>query len=340
MKNLMVICPHPSDGTSWYRGVGPFSVLAKQIHDLNLVFTGPEYNWDHIRCADVIFMQRPFSPEHLQLAEKVNACNTPLWLDYDDDLFAVPTDNPSFGIYNQEAVQRQIGQIAARADVITVTTEALKAKLQPLNKNIYVVPNALDDMHLGYRRPRTKRNKLCFWRGSATHERDLMGVAGEIVDTANMEEFKEWMWQFLNYNPWFITEQMPKERTLCSGGLSPEQYFRFLEELNPALQIVPLADNAFNRSKSNIAWIEGMFTGSAVIAPNIPEFKQPGVLTYDTKEEFQTTLRDCLSGKHDLEALNNAGWNHVKANYLLTHVNQKRAKILESLYRRETGFKS
>jgi O-antigen biosynthesis protein len=341
MKNLMVVCPHPDDGTSWYRGVGPMSALTKQVQDLNLIFCGESYNWSQIFVADVVFMQRPFSGEHLQLAAKINACHVPLWIDYDDDLFSVPSDNPAHGVYAQESTQKNVAQLCARADVITVTTEALKNKLQPLNKNVIIVPNAIDDFRLCYRKPRiSPRHKLIMWRGSATHERDLMSLMDEIIEVSRMEEFADWKWQFLNYNPWFLTEQMPKERTIVSGGLSPEQFFRFLEEMNHAIQIVPLVDHAFNRSKSNIAWVEGTFAGAAVLAPDLEEWKKPGCTVYGSPDEFKTNLIDLMRGKLDREKLNDTSWTHIRQNLTLSSVNQKRAKIFESLYRRDFGFKT
>ncbi len=108
-----------------------------------------------------------------------------------------------------------------------------------------------------------------------------------------------------------------------------------IHRLQPAIMIVPLVDNDFNRAKSNIAWLEGCFAGAAVIAPDFPEFQRPGVLNYSSPEQFGDVLGNAMIGNYDLKKLSEDGWAHIRKYELLTHRNQIRVNALKDLLNRE-----
>jgi hypothetical protein len=88
----------------------------------------------------------------------------------------------------------------------------------------------------------------------------------------------------------------------------------------------------FNRSKSNIAYLEAVISGAIPIVPNILEFNQPGALPYETQDEFYASLREAISmNETDHLYFANLGLNNVKENYNLDTVNLKRKEILLSL---------
>lgn len=328
--------PNRDDATSLYRAMGPFGRLSKSM-ELSLVFP-PEVSWSTVAMVDVMFLQRPFTANHVVMAERARSSRVPLWIDYDDDLFAVPPENPTYGVYSHESTQKQVAKICAMADVITVSTETLKEKLKRLNKNIIVVPNALDDWLLEKRLPRREpREQLVFWRGTSTHQKDLMEVSGELYEVATSEAAQKWSWQFMGYNPFWISERMGKN-CIISDALDPLNYLQYLDKLSPALMVVPLTFNDFNRAKSNIAWLEGSYAGAAVIAPDMPEFRRPGCMTYKNSEEFQAILAMCIAGKYNLTEKNETSWNHIRRHLTLTQVNPLREQILKSLTSRKRGF--
>jgi hypothetical protein len=60
------------------------------------------------------------------------------------------------------------------------------------------------------------------------------------------------------------------------------------------VHIVPLRDNAFNRCRSNLAWIEATCAGAVVIAPDWEEWRRPGIMNYTDAEGFRRTLRGVM----------------------------------------------
>lgn len=333
--SLFVSIPNTADATSFYRGIGPLSLLRKQMPELNLIFA-PDLNWPTVSMLDAAFLQRPYTKSHLQMAEMIKDMERPLWVDYDDNLFDLPTDNPAFPIYMTEATQQNIAKIIAMADVVTVSTKELKRVFQlpksPLNERVYVVPNALnDDLH--FRRVKAEKHKLICWRGSNTHHRDLMEFTPQIMALA--ERYKDWTWAFVGYNPWWLTDRLGK-RAVVVEPLDVIEYHRFMAKTRPAIQIVPLADSAFNHCKSNIAYIEAARVGGVTVAPDWEEWAAPGTLSYKSPDDFGLLLQSLMEGPDwgFLEKLSNMSWDHVWETRL-SQRNLKRIEIVKALTGKE-----
>lgn len=336
MKTLIVNCPNTSDPTSFYRGIGPLSSMRRERPGkLNLAFL-KDYNWSSLCLGDGLFLQRPYTGDHKTIIQMAKRQGLPVWVDYDDDLFSVPTDNPSYRIYGDDDTQKTIASCIALADVISVSTEALKEKLERLFKEILkrtsydirVVPNGLMTNIVREKPNFGPRNPLVFWRGSSTHHRDVMTVSKEIIKVHN--EFKEYTWHFIGDRLWFLTDYMKHDETLVSDPLDTIEYFDHIRKISPKVIIVPLLESSFNRSKSNIAWIEGTYAGALTIAPKqLPEFDRPGVLRYESPEEFENILRQVLLGAFDNSPAVQQSWKYIEENLLIEKVNEGRWSIVE-----------
>jgi hypothetical protein len=145
------------------------------------------------------------------------------------------------------------------------------------------------------------------------------------------QEFPAVTWFFLGDAPWFA-DYMPAEKVICSEPVDPAEFWDLLARIRPDVMMVPLKDCPFNRSKSNIAWMEGTWAGAATIAPDFPEWQRPGVTTFGSSEGFLTGLRSLLAApRSTLEQKANESWYHIEQNLSLTAVNKARHAILEGL---------
>ena len=338
MRNIMVNIPNPGDATSFYRGMGPLAEMRRLEPMLNLSFTN-EWNWATINMSDGVLMQRPFQNGHLTIAQITKAQNKPLWVDYDDDLFNVPTDNPAHSLYLDENIKKNIAKIIALADVVTVTTPKLKEQFEkgtrPLNKNIQVIPNAFDEKMFWYREEGNalaSRNKVVMWRGSITHTRDVMSYAQQIIETSKEKKFSEWVWRFIGDNLWFVTDYMNQKQVVWSKSIDPIEYHQHIYDIAPSIIIVPLHESDFNKSKSNIAWIEGTFAGALCIAPDWEEWRRPGVITYTDQKSFGDVLTGALTGRYDIAHQVDQSWQYIKKELTLEKWAKARIQILRDIH--------
>lgn len=330
MTNIATFFPNPNDATSFYRGAGPFGALRKLDETINCQFIS-EVNWSALKFVDIMFLQRPWTPTYRRLAQVAKRNSIPLWIDFDDDLFNVPSWNPAHIHYSPQENQDSIRLILSLADVVTVTTPKLKELYAPYNDNIIVIPNAWDDYMFPWIKKETKEfNKLITWRGSNTHRKDL-NLASAAAITLNKKY--DFTWMFLGDSPWFADFMKPELLKLVPS-MDIIDYFHFIKDVKPGIFIVPLKQCEFNESKSAIAFYEATYAGAITLAPTMSEWRLPGIINYeekDGKSDFGEVLENLMQGQFDFWYLYEKAFEHIKNNFLLSNVNTQRIKIINDL---------
>lgn len=335
MPCLLTICPDTTDGTSFYRGIGPLATLARKTGEFTIRQV-EIINWTEFKYADAVFLQRPFHRTHLQIAQMAKMHRRPLWVDYDDNLFEVPRGNPFGKNYQAPDVHANIVEILRIADFVTVTTPALGRVLAPFAKTVIVVPNAYDDDVLGpVPMDFLPREKLVVWRGSQSHNGDLMHYAKDICDGFAALP-PDWHFEFFGEPFWGIVEQMRQmlgpavfnERVTVTPPTHPVNYMLQLRLKRPAVVIVPLEDVPFNRAKSNVAWIEATQAGAVTVAPGWwEEWNVPGVLPYGGEFSLKWAIETAIH-----ETLPATAPNFLADLRTLSIVNDLRRAVLQRLF--------
>lgn len=332
--NVLVMCPNESDATSFYRGMGPWGLMTRQFSGLNIL-QASTVKWNVLNLCDVVFLQRPYRPNDLQLLEYAKDMGKKVWVDYDDDLFSVPRSNPTFGIYGKDEVRLRVATIIAKADHVTVSTQAIKTRLEkgqkPLNQKITVIPNAYADHIHGEFPKENNPKKLIFWRGSPTHNQDVLSRIEGITEAYRSAKLDKWTFMFLGGTPWELTESLHGNRAIFAESVDIMEYFKVIKKVNPSVVLVPLHDMEFNHSKSNIAWIEGTYAGAVSVAPDWDEWRKPGCFNYVDNRTIQETLEYIAENPRAIVEQNALAREYIWENLRLTKVNVKRMEVLESL---------
>lgn len=329
MRIIGTVIPSITDSCSFYRGIGPLSEMAKKS-DI-MIHTMERFNWASMSQLSCLFMQRPYDEKHVEILEQALFNNIPIWVDYDDLLLEMPTDNPSWFLYQKPKVRASIEYCIKNASVVTVSTKYLADKIKHLNPSIVVIPNAMDIDRYPYRGKMEigKLSRSFLWRGSRTHMRDLVSYADEILESQKVSA--EWKYHFIGDNAWPITDRMPDERCYVMEPMKIEDYMMHIWRLAPSCGLVPLHDSPFNRAKSNIAWMEYAFAGAVTIAPSWEEWAQPGVLCYNNPKEFLNAMTAVISGDIDAYENSKQAWEYICDNLSLAKVNVMRRQIVERL---------
>lgn len=331
MTRILAAVPLDHDATSYYRAFGVFQNLRKKyIPDLyveNFV-GGGKRAWPQLYTFDILFMQRPAFPEWLQLAKYMKKLNKKIWIDHDDNLFELPPYNRVVDTYNP-VVKKAMLDMMKLADVVTVSTPALqKYFMDNFAIESIVIPNALNDeltpMAEHYNEP-TEIEKFT-WRGSDTHQADLMEFSEPI--TMAMRNRPNTFWDYLGFNPFYITMTVPQSKWNYHLASDIMIYTENLRGIKAQVLHVPLIEDGLNNCKSNIAWIEATAAGAVTIAPDWPEWQRPGILNYSSIEEYGSLLMRPID---DAKERWQASRDYIKENLLLTHVNKQRAEIIQNL---------
>lgn len=332
----IAICDTAPDGAcSYYRSIGPLSKLRKINPNIEVTYI-EAVSWYILSSFDVLFIGRPAEENLIQSMEMAKEMGIKVWIDFDDCLHEIPTDNPAHDYYKLKLPQ--IEKALDIADVITASTQFIadyyrnnpfkNNALHTICRNIHVVENAHNDYIFPFNKVDSQINFIN-WRGSATHRQDLLSCVRAMHDTS--EKFPEWGWMFIGNDIWYVTDKIkncynPREMDVVG-------YNKFIRELKPAIQIVPLLDSPFTRSKSNIAWIEGTWSGAATLAPDLPEFSKPGAVNYkaEDNDNFGYYLEKLIKSASFRKENYEKSFEYIKDNLMLSQINKKRIEVLEGL---------
>lgn len=182
MKILFV--PTDNNGVGKFRSVDPAKMLHKMYGDKihTEINVNPEYfNPEKMMKFDIIHIHR--SPNE-DLADGANIINMlkgwgiKVFLDIDD--YWVPDSmNPFFKYSMEKQIPKYIQANIIAADHVTTTTEILAKEIRKYNKNVTVIPNAVDPNELQFQPKPIKSNRVRIgFLGGGTHLRDLQLLDG------------------------------------------------------------------------------------------------------------------------------------------------------------------
>src|SRR6478736_9208315 len=140
---ILIWSPNPTDGTSFYRAWGVYSRLS----NVELVPFVGQREWQDLIGIDAVLVQRPYDQSAIEYMDIFKTNKIPIIVDYDDDMFNVPKDNPVYEHYNREEIRASVKEAYRLADIITVSTKALRDGIMenvPDAAPIVIVPNAVD----------------------------------------------------------------------------------------------------------------------------------------------------------------------------------------------------
>lgn len=296
-KRILAYVPNISDATSYYRAMVPLAEIQRRFSDIEVtLFSDPEYvNWATVYPFDIVFVQRPASELEWAMVHQLKIYNKKVWVDYDDLLTHVPEHNPAYKYYQD--CQARVNQIAAWADIITVSTERIKEELIPYNLRITVIPNAHNDIMYpwkNHKKPtKYKEGTDYYYRGSKTHEMDLFDeeiLLGNLIDE-NPNLFT--CYGELSY---LIKSLLSIEHSNPSTDVI--MFLNMLYNANHNALVFPLIDNEFNKAKSNIGWLEATYCGGITITnTSLPEFMKVPCIDlkslpeYNYRVPFETVVK-------------------------------------------------
>lgn len=333
---VLVHTSNANDACSFYRGIGPWSALVKASPQEFQVSYDQNPCWGDIRSADILFLLRPCLASVKKIAQCARDWGVKVWVDWDDDPYAIPAENPSHEFFNRASTQTIIRENLQNADLITVSTEHLKRVFTDvfLLKNVMTVPNAFDTDLLRWQNPSIEtKPKYVLWRGSRTHNRDLDSVSEQIVKVA--KEHPDWSFIFMGDDPvpYRLSEKMPNVIKLPIEE-STVGYFKIISAMSPRIMIAPLADTAFNRSKSCIASLEASFTGAACLRTDFDEWMVPGGNHYSPAEPetFVDGLRALIEQPLKCWQLAKEGFEYITGERALKRINLTRRALAYELF--------
>lgn len=273
MKPKVAWLPAGLDGCALYRMFFAHLRMADSV----FMFQPQHMAVDILQDRNVVVVQRLSSQQNYEAMRLFKRMNLKIVYDLDDDLWSVPTFNPAFKVMKQWLPGFEI--CAKMADMLIVSTEHLRVMVRrALGKEcppIEVVENAVDfdwfrPVSESYRKNRNGKVVLG-WAGTDTHSGDVDRVFSLIPQL--MREHPELEFEV-------VGQKMPSELE-AFGNRARQRYFVPIAEYaaNWAswqwdISLAPVAENAFNLSKSNIKMLEAASIKIPCVASRYGEYKK------------------------------------------------------------------
>lgn len=277
IRILVVNAPEHCNGVTWWRMFRPLWLMRRKYGDLDIRFNpGQLFEHDFLN-TDIVLAFRPSNPEHPVVLRTAKEWGCKILLDLDDDILNLPLGHGTFSkLYNRTDV---VNNCIALADEVWTSTEHLKTVCAAANRDFLsrmrreapqvdgwavptftVIPNAVLPSDLPDRA--NGNTGLAVWRGSDLHRDDLevwRAQYAQILRSAN-----RFVW--IGYAPhWGKSDGGKPHVDYNVEGVEAKRWLAYLRSLRLAFVWKPLFPNDFNKSKSNIAWIEATCAGGICV---------------------------------------------------------------------------
>lgn len=234
---------------------------------------------------------------------------------YEIDDLVFSEDIPDYNKFKTAFVDPQIRKnaqdIMSLCDEVTVTCQFMKDYYAEKtgHKNITIIPNFPPKFWLGrfYDEKRissnydTYKNKpRILYAGSGAHfdvenrvnqNDDFAHVVRAIYDT-----HQEFQWVFLGAFPLPIRPLIDRGHVEFHPWVNLYNYGETIQNLRINMMVAPLQNNNFNKSKSDLKWIEANCFGLPIACQDLCTYKD-AEFKFNTGEEMVAQIRDVLSKK-------------------------------------------
>lgn len=343
-------------GVGWYRQVSPLQQLAKKgkidlkVIDFNwgekpvvepykMHFNFPEFKgiedidkkfYEAFEWADIVYLTRdesmPFVAAHAGLREyfKQKGYKKKLIVDIDDYVQFTRPHNPGYLSFHPGSSYNKMNlKLLNIVDGVTCSTDYLKKVYKNENKKIFVCPNSLDiewrDKYLNTK-PIVKKKKdeiRIGWAGSTGHYENLKVLHRPVLEI--LKKYKNVTFHYTGLFGDLFEYNEFKNRIRKVKFVDLKKWPEHLKAMDLDIAIAPLADNHFNRGKSNLRVLEYWAAKYPVIASPVEPYKfikngKDGILAME-EYEILNAMEELINNPDKRDKLAQAGYNRLNKEY-------------------------
>ena len=256
---------------------------------------------------DIMVFNRFYEGTLMEYVKFLKSIGKTVIYETDDNYEAIDENNPFMKIKDVGVLSSR--ELIGMADGVTVSTPELKAEIHNFfpEKEIYIVPNALDFTQYKIRKGGNKKLRIGF-QGSHVHVQDLLMVVDAVAELQKeygfefyifgiddqpfkklnkfCVDYKDKKWKWIEDFP-RLYEKLEQMEYVHVPSAPYEEFRDKLSELNLDIGIAPLMDTRFNRSKSCLKFYEYAAIGTVTLASKV--------------EPYASEMDDCdlVKNRHD-----------------------------------------
>jgi hypothetical protein len=304
-------------GCGFWRMIWPEHLLnafgMMTVHGSTVMVLDPRWYTN----VKVVRVQRQATSSQLQfvkfLKEVSKVHGFRIIYEIDDLVFCedIPDYNKFKTAFVDPEIRKNAQEIMSLCDEITVTCQFMKDYYAEKtgHKNITIIPNYppkfwlgrfYDEKQISGNYDKYKNKPRILYAGSGAHfdvenrvnqNDDFAHVVRAIYDTCD-----EFQWVFLGAFPLPLRPLVEAGKVEFHPWVNLYHYGEKLKNLRINMLVAPLQNNTFNKSKSDLKWIESNCLGLPIACQDLCTYKD-AEFKFNTGEEMVRTIRDVLSKK-------------------------------------------
>lgn len=339
-----VVCYSLSLSAAGADAMGHLRVAAPYHHMGIRVIPGVEDGrimLDRVAEGDVVILQRELPgqfADYQRVIQSARRQGKPVVFDLDDLLLSLPEDHPDrLRQYYAPSLLPML-QALMEADLVTVPTPKLRDVLAGYSRNLAVLPNYLDDGLWRLKPPATTSSSQVLtigYMGTDSHKPDLEFVTPVLLDLAKRYPQRV-RFRFWGVQPSAEMRSLPQVEWTPLYSLSYKEFAAFFQTQSADIFIAPLADNAFNRCKSPLKFLEYSALGAPGVFSRMETYTdlvghgQNGLLA-GSPEEWEACLVQLIEDDDLRLRLATNAQATIRANWLLSQNVFRWQEVLQNL---------
>lgn len=256
-----------------------------------------------------------------------------------DDHWQLGTDHYLHQMYEYTGASHIMRAYIKECDAVTVTHERLADEVLPLNKNVWVLPNAIPKWGQFLCEKQPDDLTRLFWAGGITHVNDIQ-LLFEPVKSFRELPVKMVMGGYVKRSEYYQMRnaftrygKMPHE---LIEAMPVDKYYYAYSRCDIAL--VPLTETKFNSMKSPLKILEAANIGANVVVSDVHPYKDfPGVEYVNSPEDWRRHVKTLLDNPGYAAEQRQILQDYCREHYNFETINQKRKTLFESLCSYTTG---
>ena len=283
-----------------------------------------------------IRIQRQATPHQLEFVKMLRQIadkhNIRLIYEIDDIMFKedIPDYNKYKTAFEDPEIRKSAQEMMAMCDEITVTCPFMRDYYagKTGNNNVTVIPNFMPKFWIGhyYDHNRTmealeknKRKPRILYAGSGAHfdvdqrvkfKDDFYHVNEVIRKTVD-----KYQWVFMGAHPLPLMDLIRSGKVEFHPWRRIYEYGQGLFDLNVNMMVAPLQDNIFNRSKSDLKYIEACALGIPIACQDLCTYENAPI-KFKTGDEMIDQIERTLGDRKRYKSLCRKGRQYAETRWL------------------------
>ena len=321
-------------GSGWYRIYNPLEKLGAEIFQKENI--GGVAQAVRMKDKGDIWMFKPTDSEGIDdlIFASKEITGAKLVMDLDDDPVNLDPEHPDYEDIKKKAITVQ--SEVAMADHVIVTTEPLKQAISDLNKNVTVIPNAIDPEIWKFKNAIHVDKKIRVgWIASGSHMVDLP-IIHEVMQEI-LAKYPHVEFHMAGITPEEINEGNAHHHVGTKGY---KDFPKWYAGQGYDIAVAPLKDSKFARAKSNIKWMEAAMLGIPCVASKTYPYEtsiEHGKTGYlvDSKSQWVKHLSWLIESKTKREMIGAAAKKEVLAKYTIDKQLPKYKEVFDKIMKKQ-----